>query len=569
MRQFLIIILCLAAAVLPAGAQGSEPADKARSGFQWTKIQDLNPNAPPSNSQVKQKWAIVIGAGRFKERRLNSSERPDEAALAFRQYLVDPHGGRFDEKHVKLLVNDEATQQAILSFAGPSWLGKLAGADDLVVIFIASGGFPTTDGNAYLLTYNCSLDNVYSTCLSMRTLMDTIRQNVHCNRIVLIVQAGYSGAAELESGAKALFHQYNLDPEQLSLGKGHVVLSSSQPDQVSWGNVFTNNLVASLREEDGLIQLERAFAHATSATEQQTSTTPGLKRQTPVMRSDWKGHDLVIGVPQIEQVREVTGAAQNFVGAEAHYLKANRLVESRQLDQAETEYKACISADPKYADALADYGAMLTLQTNWTAAAQKYKQAIDLRPNDALFHANYARVIYKLGAKDECRRELEKAYELDAKDRNVVAALSDRCLEAGDTDRACTLLVQAVATYPRAAGLHNRLSFALSRRGDIEAACSQAAEAVKLDPASQPARLNLGSLLLVQGDTAGAIKVYREAARLWTCNADVRLLLSRALEAGGDSEAARTELAEFVRLCPKSDVRLQSAQEHLQQMTGQ
>lgn len=543
-------------------------ADSKPPPIQWTKIQDLNPNAPPTNTLIRQKWAVVVGIGKYRERRLNGPVKADEAASAFAQYLVDPAAGRFDAKHVKTLLNDEATEQNIMACVGPSYLGRLVGPDDLVVLFIATSGFPTTDGNAYLCTYNCALDNVYSTCLSMRTLMDTIRQNIHCNRVVLIVQAAYSGAAELESGAKALISSYNLDFERLNIGKGHVLISSSMPEQVSWGNVFATNFINALRDEQGLVPLERAFARARDTTERQTSSTPGYKRQTPVMKSDWKGHDLALGTPQIEKAAEIPGAVQNFLGAESHYLKANRLVEAGKMAEALAEYDAAVSADPRYADALADYGAVLSMQSDWTGAAQKYKQAIAVKPGDALFHANYARVLYRLGDRSECREELEKAYQINPRDRSVLLALSDRCLESREHDRAVALLTQAVELYPRVSVLHNRLSYALAQKGDTAQALVHATEAVKLDPQSLPARLNLGSVRLLSGDTESAISVYREADKLWPSNADVSLLLSKALELSGDQSGARAALQKYLDAGRDTDPRRQEVKQRLRELAA-
>lgn len=570
--RVLFLIWVLLTQLLNVGPSYAQD-DKAKAGspspapgVRWTKIQDLNPNAPPTNAPVKQKWAVVVGVGRYKESRLNSDVRPDQAAAEFRNYLLDPHGGRFDERHVKVLLNDEAGRQDIPSALGASWLGRLAGADDLVVVFIATNSFPTTDGNTFLCTYNTALDNVYSTCLSMRTLMDILKQNVHCSRIVVVLQACYSGAAELTSGAKSLFSNYNLDPEKLQLGKGYVLVSSSRPDQMSWGNVFTTSLVKALREQDGLIPLELAFERACEATERKTSTTPGYKRQTPVIKSDWKGHDLIVGTPPAERVSDIPGAVQSFLGAEAHYLKANKLVEAGRLDEAMQAYEAAVSADPKYADALADYGAVLAMKSEWQAAAQKYERAIQVRPDDSLFRSNYARICLKLGLKERCKKELEAAYKINPKDKNVLVALADRCLTAGETDRAVDLLAQAVTLYPRAAGVHNRLSMAFSRRGDIEKALSHAQEAVKLDPASDSARLNFGSILLLQGDILSAVKVYREAAGLWPMNPDAHFLLSQALESSGDLAGARHELTQFLKLCPTGDPRGTAAREHLTEL---
>src|SRR6516162_2290791 len=128
----------------------------------------------------------------------------DAAAHDFYTYAVDPNAGRFQKDHVRLLVNSEATEQTIMSALGKPWLGSLAGPDDLAVVFVSTLGFPTTDGSSYLCSYDCALDNVYGTCISIQNLMGTLRKNVGTDRILLVLQACYSGAAELNAGAKAL-----------------------------------------------------------------------------------------------------------------------------------------------------------------------------------------------------------------------------------------------------------------------------------------------------------------------------------------------------------------------------
>ena len=92
-------------------ARAQNPSlDKApAAGVEWTKIQDLNPNATATNRPIKQKWAVVVGASKFQESRLNGmDDRMDEAARNFSAYLIDPNGGRFPESHVKTLINSSA-----------------------------------------------------------------------------------------------------------------------------------------------------------------------------------------------------------------------------------------------------------------------------------------------------------------------------------------------------------------------------------------------------------------------------------------------------------------------------
>jgi Flp pilus assembly protein TadD len=559
-KLFLFLLLLLWS--FPAALSQDAPAN-----LRWTKTQDLNPNAAPSNTPIKQKWAVVIGVGRYKEPRLNNEERPDEGAEEFYEYLIDEHGGRFDPQHVKLLVNHEATQQGIAAALGKDWAGGLAGPDDLVVVYVATNSFPTTDGNTYLCTYNTALDNVYSTCLSMRTLMDMLKKNIKAGRIVLVLQSSYSGAVDLGSGAKAAFKSYNMNPAQMSLGKGYVLVSSSQPDQMSWGNIFTSNFVKSLREKDGLIALPDAFEKARDLTRQETTNQPGKRVQTPVMKSEWRGQDIVLGVPPLQQ-GPIPEAVTKHLGAESHYLKANQFVEAGKQQEAAAEYEQAISTDPHYADALADYGALLALKSDWQKSAEMYKRALAENTNDPLFHANYARVLNRLGDADECKKELETAYQLNRKDRNVLVALSDRCLKVGESDRSVVLLREALELFPQDSSLHNRLSQALAERGDLDDSVVEAQEAVKLDPNSLPSRLNLASVLLLNGNAKEAISTYREAITLSPQNADGHYLLGKALDSFGDSSGARQELKKFLELCSTNDQRAISAKQRLEELSS-
>jgi len=564
--RFALVSFLLALSNLTVSAKALEGpvAPAPLPGVQWTKIQDLNPNATPTNTVIKQKWAVVIGASHFREKRLNADELGmDRAAKDFYDYLIDAHGGRFQPDHVKLMINSAATRQGILSSIGANWLGQLAGKDDLVVIFVATNAFPTTDGSTYLCAYDCALDNVYGTCISMQSLMDSIRQAVKADRIVLVLQSCYSGAAELTAGSKALFNGYNIDVDKIVLGKGNVILSSSSPNQMTWGDTFSRNLVTALKDRDGLIPLQEAFAIAQQKTEAETVALNKGKRQTPVMKSNWTGNDLVLGTPAIEKVSALPAGVMNFMSAEACYLKATNLVAAGNFDGAIEEYKKAVDADATYADALADYGAIMAIKGDFAKAGDLYKRAIAARPSDALFHANYARILSKSGDDAACRDELRTALSLNPKDRTVLTALAAKSVESGDAPNAVRYLQDAIALYPNASQLHERLSYALVKVGDIDHAVNEANEAVKLDPLSASARMNLGSAQMMQGDKNSALDSYRRASSIDPSNADVHYLLSKTLEANGDRSGAQDELNKFLKVCQPNDPRAQSARQHV------
>lgn len=547
-----------------SGAPNSVP------GFQWTQIQDLKADARAENRPIKQKWAVVIGASKFKEHRLDQADASmDRAAHEFYNYLIDEKGGRFAPSHVKLLTNAEATRQGIMAALGSQWLGQLAGPDDLVTVFIATNSFPTTDGSTYLCAYDCALDNIYSTCISIPDLMGTLKKEVKSDRILLVLQAAYSGAAELNSGSKALYSGYNIDVDKVQLGKGYVILSSSGPNEQTWNDAFSHQLVTALRQQNGLIPLRDAFATAQKNTQAETSKLGFNRRQTPVMKADWSGNDLVLGTPPIEKVSDLPPGVTSFLSAEVSYLAATKLANASKFDEAIAEYQKAIGIDPKYADALADYGAVMAIKNNLPEAVSLYEKAVAVRPNDTLFHANYARILDRMGKAQEATAQLEKAYLCNPKDLVVLQALAGKDLKSGNVDRAVKLLKEAVTLYPKSSTVHERLSYAYSKSGEGELALNEAREAAKLDPKSPSAQLNLGSTLLMSGNRADAIEAYRSAVTIAPDYSDAHYLLSRALEASGDKPAAVAELNRFLQLCQDTDPRAAAARKHLSELDGQ
>ncbi|MDZ4837945.1 MAG: tetratricopeptide repeat protein [Candidatus Melainabacteria bacterium] len=558
--------------IAPAFAQdASVPTPSAVPGIEFTKIQDLNPNARGTNRLVRQKWAVVIGASKFREGRLapGGAEAADmaQSAKEFSEYLVDPNGGRFDRNHVKVLLDANASRQNIMTALGPSFLGNGVGPDDLVVVYIATSAFPTTDGNTYLCAYDCALDNIYGTCISMQTLMTQLKENVKSDRIVLILQSAYSGAAGLDSGSKSLGPQsYNLDLSKVVMGNGFIIMSSSQPNEITWSSAFSKNLTSALRQEGGLISLDKAFAIAKDKTASETATAGFKKKQIPAMKSTWSGTSLVLGAPPAERVANLPASVNSFLSAEGSYLKASNLIAEGKTDDALEQYKLAIAADPKYADALADYGAALTMKDDWKSASEMYKKAIAARPTDELFHINHARILDKIGDKAGSLEELNTAYRLNPKDVSVLKTLSTKSLAAGKTDEAVRYIEEAVDLYPGNSELRERLSITLLKSGDIDQALAQAKEAVKLNQKSATAHTTLGSVLLVRGFVGPAVESYKEAVKFAPKDANGRWLLSRAMEQNGDRAGAIAELHQFLNNCPAEDPRAAKAKEHLKEL---
>ena len=557
------IVSCFLLVIMIHSSQFACAQSSSDSKFDWTKIQDLKSDAQSPNRAIGSKWMVIVGASKYREKRLESPFPMDKSAEDLYEYAVDPAVGRFEKDHVRLLVNGNATKQNIMTSFGNSWLGSLAGPDDLVVVFISTLSFPTTDGKAYLCAYDCALDNVYSTCLSMQDLMDSIKHNIKARRIVLILQACYSGAAELTAGSKSLGTTYNVDLDQLSAGEGYVILSSSRPEQITWSASFSKNLIAALRQNNGLVTLQEAFSKARDATEFDTAKEGTKRAQTPVMKSAWTGKPLILGAPETERQKGVPPKVSRFLAAESYYLKANQSVIGGNLDDAITNYESALKVDPEYVDALCDYASVLALKGDFEKSAYLYSRAIKLSPADSLSRTNYARVLTKTGDKTKAREELNKAVLADAKNRIALVALANLDVQDANYAEAIKHYQTALALYPSSAALHDRLSYALGRSGEIESAIKQSEEAVRLDPLLMSAHLNLAANRLLSGDQPGSAAAYRAALRVDSSNADAHYCLSHVLASMGNAKEESSELQAFLQVSSPSDDRRTEAKKRL------
>jgi Flp pilus assembly protein TadD len=553
-------------AAQPSANGASNGGNTVAPGVEFTRVQDLNPEKRATNRPIKQKWAVVVGISEFKEARMNESPAMEHAAKEFYDYLVDPNGGRFAPDHVRFLSNNSATLRNITASLGQQWLGSLAGPDDLVVVFFSTSSFPTTDGSTYLCAHDVALDNVAGTCVSMQYLMDSLKHDVKTDRVLLVLQACYSGSAEL-SGSKSLCPNYNVDVTKVPLGKGYVILSSSTADQRTFGDLFTRNLVAALRKENGLVPLATAFESARKATEDGAGLISKGARQTPIMKSQWQGNDLIVGIPPVEQVTNLPSDVKNFLSAESYYLKATKLIQGGDVDGAIVQYKQALGIDPIYADALGDLAAALWIKGDVSAAADMLKRAVAAAPRDSLFHLNYARVLDKQGDSAGSEHELALAYSLNPKDTTVLIAVARKAMDHKNYDRAVSLLKSATLLAPTNADIRIRLSYALAQTGKSEEAVTQAREAVKLNPQSVTALINLGSSLLLQGQPVDAISTYKQAITLDSKNADAHYLLSNAMQRQGDKAGAKAEIQLFIELTAPGDPRVESAKARLSQLT--
>lgn len=285
-----------------AMARGNDKNETKATATATGKAPDAKAEEPMEivNRPVRDKWALIIGISQFQDPKLNL-KYPAKDAQDFYDYLLKE--GNFAPDHVKLLTNEKATRANILSELGDKWLPRAANPDDLVLIYISSHGSSSdmdVGGVNYLLAYDSQVDSLYASGLPMQDLTRIIKGRVHSDRVVLVLDACHSGA--VDPGAKGLFHSGNLDAAEVAQGTGQLVISSSQPSQVSWeskkyqNSVFTRCLIESLRTKGSATTLGEAFSNMKERVQEEVLRERGVL-QTPVLKSRWKGNDILIAAP--------------------------------------------------------------------------------------------------------------------------------------------------------------------------------------------------------------------------------------------------------------------------------
>lgn len=241
---------------------------------------------------ITDKWALVIGIGKFADPSIPTLKYSTKDAVDFADFLMNKCN--FAPDHVLLMLDEEATDANIRRALGDEWLPRRVLKDDLVVVYFSTHGSPEEIDIArdnFVVAYNTRVDNLFSTGLKLRDLAPTIKERTGCDRVVLILDACHSGAAQ--TSAKGIFRGTNFDVSSLA-GEGQVVLSSSDVSQKSWessrypNGVFTHWLIESIDREGSL---KDAYGMLRDKVAEEVKFDRGSE-QSPVMKSRWKGPEL-------------------------------------------------------------------------------------------------------------------------------------------------------------------------------------------------------------------------------------------------------------------------------------
>ncbi len=182
----------------------------------------------------------------------------------------------------------------------------------------------------------------------------------------------------------------------------------------------------------------------------------------------------------------------------------------------------------------------------YEASAAKWRQALELNPEDEFAHRKLGTVLMMTGHREESAAHLRKANELQLRaaleaDPTSARGFNDLGVllaESGRVEEAVTQFEKAAALKPDFAAASANLGGALAKLGKLDEALVELREAIGSDARYAPAHYELGLVLSRRGDAQGAIAEWRSALEIDPKYAEAHDSLGDALDAQGRTAEA-------------------------------
>lgn len=238
---------------------------------------------------VGERYAVLIGISEYANMAINLSFAAADAE-SMHKLLLDPEVGGYKPENVRLLVNDQATRRNIMSALG-SWLAGRVKPEDSVVIFYSGHGALGASTDAYWVTYDADVEDLYSSALGNKEISGLIGA-LPAGRKLTLIDSCFSEATAKKFKALVpgdVFHDFE--------GRGAVTITASTGQEKSvelnGHGAFTYHLLDALQgkadvNSNGVVELDEVWSYLSDRV--QKTAAEGGNRQRPVLLADRMEH---------------------------------------------------------------------------------------------------------------------------------------------------------------------------------------------------------------------------------------------------------------------------------------
>ncbi len=205
---------------------------------------------------VGSRWAVVVGVSAYKDTTIPQLRYAHRDAQAFADFLKSPNGGAFNDDHILVMLNEQATRKSFID-ALFSFLAETK-SEDLVMIFFSGHGSSISRDQSYFLMSDTKLRDLENTAVAMKEIQNAVTKNIPAERVIVFSDACFSGNVNIFFiGRRSIDTEKNLINRYLQeLGRskpGLLSITSSSEGEISregwvyWEHgLFTYFLIAGL-----------------------------------------------------------------------------------------------------------------------------------------------------------------------------------------------------------------------------------------------------------------------------------------------------------------------------------
>jgi predicted O-linked N-acetylglucosamine transferase (SPINDLY family) len=231
---------------------------------------------------------------------------------------------------------------------------------------------------------------------------------------------------------------------------------------------------------------------------------------------------------------------------------ALRYHEAGDLQQAERIYRQILEADPAYAEAHCNLGAVLAARGRREEAVAAYQAALRLQPRYVAAHFNLGNALSRMGQYGDAAASYRAAVRLDPQLAGAHYNLGLALSGLGRLDEAIASLQEAVRIQPDLVEAHNHLGEALRRQGRIEEAEAAFRQVLGLQPGHVKGLNNLGLTLAARQRFEEAVAALQQALRIKPDYAMAHGNLGFVRSVQGKPDEALASFQQALRLKPDS-----------------
>jgi len=230
--------------------------------------------------------------------------------------------------------------------------------------------------------------------------------------------------------------------------------------------------------------------------------------------------------------------------------EGNRLLGEGKAREAAEAYRKAVQLDPNNSQWQYNLSLALAKLGDKEDEKEALEKALQLDPNMGTAHNDLGLVYLSEGKLNEAEREFRAALEIDPKFAEAQNNLGVVYTQQGKDSEASALFRQAAESDPTYARAFVNLGLLMARQGNFPAAKEQIQQALKVSPNDVGALTALGMVEGKMKHHQESVQAFRQVVSLRSESSDAHLNLGIALADQYDLQGALREFSEAIRVAP-------------------